>query len=196
MQTRKKTIFYSVLFGLAMEFQVNVLLQHNISGMIFVIVLYSLIGAMTYKTFPYVVNLFAKPHVGFWWAFIIHGLLGLFIIEWNFMGNTFTKVTPGSGPIIAMIAEIGMFMWWGTIAAMPYLLQQPEGIILKKKIFWYYGIYAVVSTGLAIPFGMAPMILLEPPVYLGFLYFYRKFSFALQHRSLVPSPGIEPGITA
>jgi hypothetical protein len=74
-----------------------------------------------------------------------------------------------------------MFAWWSTIAVMPYVIRHPLMIPLRKKIFWYYGVYATISTVLAVPFGMAPVILLEPPVYLGFFYFYIKFASLLRN---------------
>jgi hypothetical protein len=167
-----KKAFYSILFGLAMEFQINILLQGNPGGMIGVIILYALIGIISYHTVPLIVNKFSDKRRGFWYALTAHGLAGLLIIEWGFMHNT-----PWSVPIwLAPIAQAGMFAWWSTIAVMPYVIRHPLMAPLRKKIFWYYGVYAAISTVLAIPFGMAPVILLEPPVYLGFFYFYKKFA--------------------
>ncbi len=169
----QKNIFYSILFCFAMEFQINIILGQSIGGMIGVLVLYALIGLLTYYTFPFILSKFQSRQTGYWAALIVHGLTGLVIIEWRFMNNTLTSIPD---PTLTIIAQLGMFAWWATIAAMPYLLQQPEGQFLKKKIFIYYAAYAVISTVLAVPYGMAPVILIEPPVFLGFFYFYRKFA--------------------
>lgn len=167
-----KNALYAILFGFAMEFQINVLLQGNPGNMIGIVILYGLIGAASCYTVPFIMRRFKNQGRGFWTALFLHGLAGLLIIEWGFMGNT-----PWSVPLwLAPIAQAGMFAWWATIAVMPYVIQHPLAHGLKKKIFWYYGAYALISTVLAIPFGMAPVILLEPPVYLGFFYFYKKFT--------------------
>jgi hypothetical protein len=180
-----KNALYAILFGFAMEFQINILLHGSIGSMIGVIILYGLIGAATYHTVPYIMNRFNDAGKGFWYALTAHGLAGLLIIEWGFMGNT-----PWSVPLwLTPIAQAGMFSWWATIAVMPYVIHHPVMIPYKKKIFWYYGIYAVISTGLAIPLGMAPIILLEPPVYLGFFYFYKKFAQSLREHAQYPHLG-------
>ncbi len=172
-----KSALYSIFFGLAMEFQINVILQGNVGGMIGIVILYGLIGAASYYTVPFIMRRFKNPAKGFWYALTIHGLAGLLIIEWGFMHNTLWSVPLWLLPI----AHAGMFAWWATIAVMPYVIRNPHAVYLKKKILWYYGIYAVVSTILTIPFGMGPAILLEPPVYLGFFYFYKKFARRLSH---------------
>lgn len=174
-----RNALYSILFGLAMEFQINVLLQNNVSGMIGIIILYGLIGMATYHTVPYVIDRFKDKGRGFWYALCAHGLAGLSIIEWGFMGHK-----PGGMPLwLEPIAQVGMFAWWATIACMPYVIRHPIMEPFKKKIFWCYGVYAVVSTSLTIPFGIAPIILLEPPVYVGFFYFYKKFVHLLRGKS-------------
>lgn len=172
----RSNIFYSILFGLAMEFQINIILKHSIGGMIGVLVLYALIGILTYYTFPFVMKRFKSRRMGFWTALVIHALAGLMIIEWGFMANTPTSIIE---PILAIMAQLGMFAWWATIATMPYLIQQPEAEGLKKKILLYYALYALISTVLAILYGMAPVILIEPFVYLSFFYFYRRFACSL-----------------
>ena len=132
----------------------------------------ALLGLVSYYSVPTIMNWFESKKHGFWVALVIHGLLGLIMIEWNIMGNTPWSMEP----LIAVIAQLGMFAWWGTIAAMPYFLQHEAAGDLKKKILWLYGIYTLISTALALPLGMTPVILLEPPVYLSFFYFYHQFA--------------------
>ncbi len=171
----KKTIFYSLLFSVVMEFQINVLIKDAPANMIGVIFLYSVLGVVMYYTFPWIMRRFSSAQRGFWTSLTIHGLIGLVAIEWSIMGNT----PWSSDPFFSLIAQLGMFAWWGTIAAMPYMLQHPAAAIYKKKLLWYYGVYALISTALAIPFGIPPVVLLEPPVYLSFFYFYYRFARAL-----------------
>lgn len=177
----KKNIFYTVLFGLVMEFEINILLKHSIGGMVGVLVLYSCIGILTYYTFPRVMNWSKVRSKGFWWALFTHGFAGLFIIEWGFMGNTFFHIPQ---LLLATIAQLGMFAWWATIAAMPYLLRQPESLPLRKSILFIYTLYAVVSLPLALMFGLGPIIFLEPPVYLFFFRYYKKFATMLDNSSI------------
>ncbi len=172
----KTSVFYSLLFSVVMEFQINVLIKDAPANMIGVILLYSLLGLVTFYTVPAIIRRFSSPKRGFWAALIIHGLVGLVLIEWGIIGNTLTSIPD---LFLTIVAQLGMFAWWGTIAAMPYMLQHPAASDLKKKILWCYGTYAVVSTLLAIQLGIAPVILLEPPVYLGFFYFYHRFARAL-----------------
>lgn len=176
MKSLSKNISYSILFGIVMEFQINIILQHSIPKMLGVIVLYTLLGIATYYTFPAIIRRFSSSKIGFWAALLTHALVGLFVIEWYFMGNTFSHI---SDITLSIISQLGMFAWWATIATMPYLLQHPLGQSLKIKILLYYGVYAVSSTTLAYIYGMAPIILMEPPFYLGFFYFYRKFASLL-----------------
>lgn len=173
MHTVTKTIFYSLLFSFVMEFQINVLIKGEPANMIGVILLYALLGLITHYSFPRIMGWFTHQRQGFWVALNIHGLLGLVIIEWSIMGNTLMSIPD---LFLTIVAQLGMFAWWATIAAMPYLLQHETALRYKKKILWLYGIYAIISTVLAIPLGMAPVILLEPPVYLSLFYFYRQFS--------------------
>lgn len=175
MRSIGKNIFYTLLFALAMEFQINVLLQGNIFAMIGILVLYSGIAILTYFTFPFIIRRFSKQSHGFWVALSIHALAGLFVIEWGFMGNTYFKVAAQGQALMAIFFQCGMLAWWGGMAALPYILQDQNGIKLKRSILVYYSIYAIVSTILTIPFGMIPVILIEPPVFLGFIYFYKKF---------------------
>ena len=168
-----RTILYSLLFSFVMEFQINVLIKGAPANMLGVILLYAFLGLITHYSFPRIMGWFTHKRRGFWVALTIHGLLGLVVIEWSIMGNTLTSIPD---VFLTIVAQLGMFAWWATIAAMPYLLQHEAGLIYKKKILWLYGIYAVISTILAIPLGMAPVILLEPPVYLSFFYFYRRFA--------------------
>ena len=179
MKTIKKTVLYSILFGFFMEFQINILLQHSIPKMIGVFCLYLALGILTYYSFPKIINTFESKSKGFWISLASHGLLGLFIIEWGLMNNTPWSVPD---PLFALIAQIGMFSWWATIAAMPYILQEELFLTYKKKIFYYYGFYGVMSTILTLVYGIAPVILLEPPFYLGFFYFYKKYSNLLSSK--------------
>lgn len=169
----RKNILYTLLFGSVMEFQINILLKHNLGGMLGVLILYSAIGVMTYYTFPWLMRLRKTRSQGFWLALIVHGLAGLCIIEWGFMKNI-----PAHIPLIwlSIISQLGMFAWWSTIASMPYLLRQHEALPLRKSIIRVYIGYGIISTILALMFGMAPIILLEPPVYLFFFTYYRKFA--------------------
>lgn len=158
-----------------MEFQINVLIKNQPQNMIGVILLYVSLGIVTYYTFPAIMRLLNSKKYGFWLSLIIHGLVGLIFIEWLIMGNT-----PWSTePFFAVIAQLGMFAWWATIATMPYLLQQHASQTFTKKIVLFYGLYAVISTFLAFLYGIAPVILMQPPVYLGFFYFYKKFANTL-----------------
>ncbi len=176
MHTIKTTICYSLLFSVVMEFQINVLIKGTPANMIGVILLYFLLGLITFYTVPWIMRRFSSTKRGFWVALTTHGLLGLIVIEWSIMGNTLKSIPD---LFLTIVAQLGMFAWWGTIAAMPYMLQHPAAAVFKKKILWFYAAYALISTSLAIPFGMAPVILFEPPVYLSFFYFYRKFGRSL-----------------
>ncbi len=165
-------ILYTLLFGVVMEFEINVILQSNIGGMFGVFLLYTFIGVVTYYTFPYLIRIFGSKQKGFWLSLTIHALFCLFIIEWGFMNNT-----PWSVPLwLAPIAQLGVFAWWACISAMPYVLTQPAGSSSKRSILFIYGIYALISLPLSIIFGIGPVIFLQPPVYLSFFYFYRKFA--------------------
>ena len=178
----RRNAWWSVVFGFAMEFQINVILNGNVASFAAVIALYTLIGCITYRTFPFVAVRFSDAGHGFWAALVIHGLAGLLLVEWAIMGHA-----PGSVPDVALavIFQAGMFAWWSTIAAMPRLLAHPLSMPWRRAIYWLYGSYALLSTALAALWGMAPVILMEPPAYCAFFWFYWRFARALRSAQLL-----------
>lgn len=181
----RSSAWWSVVFGLAMEFQINVILKGSLASFVAVIALYALLGCVTYRTFPFVARRFAASGLGFWVALSVHGFVGLLVIEWGFMGHA-----PGGIPdlTLTVISQAGMFAWWSTIAAMPQLLAHPLSLPWRRSIFWLYGGYALLSTAMAAAWGLAPVILMEPPTYCAFFWFYWRFAHALRGENrLLPS---------
>ena len=172
----RRSAWWSVVFSVPTEFQINVILQGSWAQFAGAVALYALIGCITHRTFPSIARRFADPGPGFRVALCIHGLAGLVIIEWGLMGHA-----PGNipDPTLDVIAQAGMFAWWGTIAAMPRLLEHPRSRPWRRSIGWFYGCYAVLSTALAAVWGLAPVILMMPPVYCAFFWFYSRFARAL-----------------
>jgi hypothetical protein len=175
-----RSAWWSVVFAFAMEFQVNVLLQGSWARFAAACALYALIGCLTHHTFPWIAGRFADPGTGFWIALAAHGLAGLLVIEWGFMGHV-----PGSIPdaTLALIAQAGMFAWWSGIAALPRMLAHPLSAPWRRSIAWLYGSYALLSTALAARWGLAPVILMMPPTYCAFFWYYWRFGRALRAAS-------------
>lgn len=171
---------WSVFFAAAMEWQINVVLQGSWPRFFAAMGLYAVIGLGTTWTFPVVARRFADPCRGYWAALAAHGLAGLLVIEWGFMGHA-----PGSipDPTLAVIAQAGMFAWWASIAGLPRLMAHPLSRgRLRVGVLGLYAAYAVSSTGLALRLGLAPVILMMPPVYLLFLAFHARFALALRRQ--------------
>ncbi len=173
----KRTVLWTLVFAFAMEFQINVLLQGSWGRFAAALVLYALLGCLIHWTFPRIARRFADPARGFWVAMAVHGFAGLAIIEWGFMGHA-----PGNIPELPLevIGQAGMFAWWSTIAAMPRLLEHPLSAPWRRQILWSYGAYALLSTALALRWGIAPVILMMPAVYCAFFWFYWRFGRALR----------------
>lgn len=169
----KRSAWWSVVFALPMEFQINVILQASWGQFAGAIGLYALLGCMTHRTFPWIARRFSDPGLGFWAALGAHGLAGLLVVEWGLMGHA-----PGNIPdrTLDAIAQAGMLAWWSTIAAMPRLLEHPQSRPWRRPIAWLFGVYALASTALAARFGLAPVILMMPPVYCAFFGFYWRFA--------------------
>jgi hypothetical protein len=187
MTTMLKQIGLSVFFGLVMEFEINIFIKQSIGAMIGVLILYSLLGVLTYYTFPFLKKMFGGKSRGFWVALFLHGLLGLLVIEWGFMGNSpqaldLANVTKGDKPmplLLMIILQFGMFVWWSGIATLPQIFRTDEGKHFRKAILTIYTLYALISIPLTVTSGMAPVILIEPFVYASFFYFYTKYAHAL-----------------
>lgn len=172
---------WSMFFAAAMEWQINVVLQGSWPRFFAAMGLYALIGLATAWSFPALARRFADPCRGYWAALGLHGLVGLLVIEWGFMGHA-----PGSipDPTLAVIAQAGMFAWWASIAALPRLLAHPLSRGgLRAGVLGLYLAYAVSSSWLALRMGLAPVILMMPPVYLLFLAFHARFARALRRQA-------------
>ena len=178
---------WSVVFAAVMELQINVILQGSWPRFFAAMVLYGVIGLCTAYSFPAMARRFNDPGRGYWAALTVHGLFGLLVVEWGFMGHA-----PGSIPdlTLAVIAQAGMFAWWASIAAMPRLLQDPLSAGLRRGVFILYASYALGSTGLALRWGLAPVILMMPPVYLLFFWFHARFARALRQAGRPASGGL------
>jgi hypothetical protein len=100
---------------------------------------------------------------------------------------------PGNIPdhLLDAIAQVGMFAWWCAIAAMPLVIVSAGASPSRRSILWFYGAYALTSTLLSFRMGLAPVILMMPPVYVGFCWFYWRHASAL--RRARPAPTIAPG---
>jgi hypothetical protein len=182
----KRAVWWTLVFALPMEFQINVILQGSLAQFAGAAALYALIGCVMHRTFPWIARRFADPAFGFWAALTAHGLVGLLVIEWGFMGHA-----PGSIPdaALSVIAQAGMFAWWSTIAAMPRLLEHPLSAPWRRSIAWLYGSYALLSTAMAVVWGLAPVILMMPPAYCAFFWFYWRFGRALRTATARQSSG-------
>ena len=180
---------WSVVFAAAMELQINVILQGSWPRFAAAMALYAVIGLGTAYSFPALAQRFKDPGRGYWAALTAHGLFGLLVVEWGFMGHA-----PGSIPdlTLTVIAQAGMFAWWASIAAMPRLLQDPLSKGLRRGVFVLYGSYALVSTALALRWGLAPVILMMPPVYLLFFWFHARFARALRQAGRPAAGGLAP----
>jgi len=183
----RRIAWWSVVFAVPMEFQVNVILQGSWGQFAGAVLLYAVIGCATSRTFPWIAARFAGARRGFWIALCTHAAVGLVAIEWGIMGHA-----PGNipDPTLDTIAQAGMFAWWGTIAAMPRLLEDPRSAPWRRQVAWLYGTYAVLSTAFAALWGLAPVILMMPPVYCAFFWFYARFGRAL---AAVPGDPREAG---
>jgi hypothetical protein len=172
----KRIVGWTLVFSLPMEFQINVILQGSWAQFAGAAALYALIGCVTHRTFPWIARRLADPVAGFWAALAAHGLVGLVVVEWGFMGHA-----PGNIPdrTVEAIGQAGMFAWWSTIAAMPQLLSSPLSAPWRWQIAWLYASYALLSTAMAVLWGLAPVILMMPPAYCAFFWFYWRLGRAL-----------------
>src|SRR6185312_14189902 len=107
----RRIAWWSVVFAVPMEFQVNVILQGSWGQFAGAVLLYAVIGCATSRTFPWIAARFAGARRGFWIALCTHAAVGLVAIEWGIMGHA-----PGNipDPTLDTIAQAGMFAWWGT----------------------------------------------------------------------------------
>jgi hypothetical protein len=146
------------------------------------------LGCVTWRSMPWIARRFDDPGTGFWVALTLHGAAGLVIIEWGFMEHR-----PGNIPdhLLDAIAQVGMFAWWCTIAAMPQVIVSEQAEASRRTILGIYGVYALTSTVLALRWGIAPVILMMPPVYVAFFWFYWRQARAL--RLAQAAPAIVPG---
>lgn len=168
---------WTLLFAAAMEWQIAVVLQGSWARFAAAMAFYAVLGAITHHTFPALARRAGTPARGFWLATAVHGLAGLWVVEWAIMGHV-----PGSipDPTLAVISQAGMLAWWCTMAAMPRMLDHPLGQKWRLPVLLLYGGYAAASSVAAVQLGLAPVILAQPPVFCLFFYFYLRFSRTLR----------------
>lgn len=175
-----RSMAWTLLFAATMEWQIAVVLQGSWARFAGAMALYAVLGLASHHSFAWVAGRFAQAATGFWAATLLHGLLGLLGLEWLVMGHA-----PGSipDPTLAVIAQAGMLAWWCAMAALPRLLEHPLGRVWRRPVLLLYGAYALLSSALALRFGLAPVILLMPPVYLAFFWFYARFARSLRGKA-------------
>ena len=111
--------------------------------------------------------------------FLIMASLGLFVIEWYFVG-IFPRL--GGNPLSALLFQVGMFAYWGTVGFTPRMMQDSgEDVLVIKRgfkafyILWFTFIYLV---GIFFSYGNQRLIFMQLFTTIGhvlILKFYRDY---------------------
>jgi len=134
-----------LFFMLVMEFMFQFQIQNNLIGFLMTPII-----QIPFLLFAYFTSRFLFKNSRFheFFIFIVYGLIGLFIIEWLYVGNT-----PWGNP--DAVQWIMVSYWGGAIIFARIMTSKNQSISkLKKWMIWYFAIYTILAIGLGflIPF--------------------------------------------
>ena len=134
-----------LFFSLVMEFMFQVQIQNNVVGFLMTPIIQIPFLLLAYFTSKFI---FKNSRFREIMIYVIYGLIGLFIIEWLYVGNT-----PWGNPDATQFI---MFSYWGGAVIFARILTDKDKLVkkLKKWTLNYFIIYSLIAIflGFLIPF--------------------------------------------
>lgn len=136
---RLKFILVGVLFAQVLEFQFNIQITKNYGNWVFTLIYYPIILLLAYWASRLIDKIIKNKRLADIIYFFSGGAFGLFIMEWEIIGNS-----PTGNPDAS---QIGMFSFWVAVLFMPRIFTNPDPIYnkLKHKIKVFFGSYAIIT---------------------------------------------------